>query len=88
MAPDANQARPLIDRAVLRERVETFLKTTASDEALEAVIHSLECVLGQHLRAAWNGLRDEVADLILRGEFEDIPVLEPRHFLPVVPSDD
>lgn len=88
MDPDTNQARPLIDRKVLRERVEARLRTKASDEALDAMIHSLECVLGQHLRAAWHGLKEEVADLILKGEFEDIPTLEPRHFLPVVPSDD
>ena len=84
----ANPARPLIDRTVLRERVEDRLKTTASAEALDAIIHSLECVLGQHLRAAWHGLKEEVADLVLNSDFEDIPVLEPRHFLPVVPSND
>lgn len=88
MASESKPATPLIDRDVLRERVEAELKTKASDEALDAMTHSLECVLGQHLRAAWHGLKEEVADLVLNDEFEDIPVLEPRHFLPVVPSDD
>lgn len=82
MDRDTNQARPLIDRDVLRLRVEERLRTRATDEAVDAIIHSLECVLGQHLRAAWNNLRDEVADLVLRDEFEDIPLVEPRHFLP------
>lgn len=88
MASESDHSLPLIDRDVLRQRVEAELNTSASAAALDALTHSLECVLGQHLRAAWNSLRDEVADLVLKDEFEDIPVLEPRHFLPVVPADD
>ncbi len=82
MDPDTNQDRAFVDREALRASIEQELRTAASEDSLDAIIHSLHCVLGHHLRAAWNGLRDEVADLLLRGMFEDIPVLEPGHFLP------
>lgn len=82
MDQDTNQAPDIIDRQALRTRIEQDLRTAACDDALDAIIHSLNCVLAQHLRAAWKGLRDEVADLLLRNEFDDIPVLKPRHFLP------
>ncbi len=82
MDSDTNQAKPLIDREVLRQRIKTRLRTTATDKALDALTHSLNCVLSQRLDAAWNALRDEVADLVVKGEFEDIPELRPEHFLP------
>lgn len=82
MDSDTNQPMPLLDRDVLRQRIKTRLRTTATGEALDALAHSLDCVLSQHLDAAWNALRDEVADLVVKDEFEDIPELRPQHFLP------
>ena len=82
MVTDTNQPQPLIDIEVLRSRIKARLQTTATGQAIEALCHSLHCVLSQHLNAAWNAIRDEVADLVVKGEFEDIPALRPEHFLP------
>lgn len=82
MVADTNQTEPLVNREVLLARIKARLQTTSTDEAIEALCHSLQCVLSQHLDAAWNSIRDEVSHLVVKGEFEDIPALRPGHFLP------
>lgn len=82
MDSDTNQPSHFIDRQALQSIVESRLKTKATVEALDALAHSAWCVLTQHLDAGRNGLKQEVADRLIDGTFEDIPHLEPRHFLP------
>lgn len=88
MRSDEHEDAGIINPQALRMHVETHLQTRCSEESLAAIAHSLDCVLRQHLRGAWHGLKEEVADLLVKEEFEDIPVLEPRHFMPVVPDHD